>query len=43
LSGFFNSKVGYVPFEYCERLGRPSTGSTEENLGNVRKIINEDQ
>jgi hypothetical protein len=43
LSGPLGSKRRETSVEDSERPGRPSTGHTDENVENVRKIINEDR
>jgi hypothetical protein len=40
---FSRFKRGETSVEDSERLGRPSTGRTDENVENVRKIVNEDR
>jgi hypothetical protein len=40
---FSRFKHGETSVEDCDRLGRPSTGRTDENVENVRKIVYEDR
>jgi hypothetical protein len=40
---FSRFKLGETLVEDSERSGRPSTGRTDENVGSVREIFNEDR
>jgi hypothetical protein len=40
---FFRFKSGETSVKDYERSGRPSTGRTDENVENVRRIFNEDR